>query len=85
MYIQTQGAATLPFYGYYTGSAVAWTYLDGSDGNSWKVFNSGDRLTVTNAGQVGIGTTSPTTMLEVRGATKLGGATAPAIKMVKLT
>jgi hypothetical protein len=85
MYIQTQGAATLPFYGYYTGSASAWTYLDGSNGNSWKVNNNGDRLTVTNTGEVGIGTTSPTATLEVRGGTKLGGAIAPAIKMMKLT
>ena len=42
------------------------------------------RLTVINNGNVGIGTTSPTTKVEVNGFSKLG-TDAPAVKMKKLT
>ena len=73
MYVDTAGATGLPFYGYsLNGSSVAWTYLDGSDGNKWKLFNSGTWLTVTPAGTVGIGTTTPGATLDVRGNVKLG-------------
>ena len=85
MYVQTQGASSLPFYGYYTGTDVAWTYLDGADPNkSWRLYNNGDRLVVTNTGNVGLGVSTPTTNLDVAGGTRLG-AGAPAIKMMKLT
>ena len=46
--------------------------------------NDEPKLTVINNGNVGIGTTSPTTKLEVNGFSKLG-TDAPAIKMKKLT
>ena len=73
MYLDTAGATAQPFYGYaLNGVAYAWTYLDGSDGNNWKVYNGGDQLTVTPAGNVGIGTTSPGATLDVRGNVKLG-------------
>lgn len=67
MYIQTQGAASLPFYGYSTSGAEAWTYLDGNDGNKWKLDVSGDRIAVTQSGNVGIGTPSPSYKLDVAG------------------
>ena len=61
MYLDTSGASTQPFYGYaINGSSVAWTYVDGTDGDKWKVHNGGDQLTVTTSGSVGIGTTTPT-------------------------
>jgi hypothetical protein len=86
MYIQTNGPTSKPFYGYYTGAEVAYSYLDGSDANKWKLFvSAGDRLTVTTSGAVGVGTTNPTTRLQVEGGTKLGGAGAPAILTKKLT
>lgn len=67
MYIRTDGANGVPFYGYSNGVASAWTSWDGSTGN-WQLYNTGTRLTVTNAGDVGIGTTSPGARLEVIGA-----------------
>jgi len=87
MYVQTGAAATRPFYGYSTNGAYkAWTYLDGQDANKWKVsMNNTDMLTLTTDGRLGVGTTAPTTQLEVNGGSKLGGASAPAIKMLKFT
>ncbi|MEO7991919.1 MAG: hypothetical protein ABI663_20355 [Chryseolinea sp.] len=46
--------------------------------------NSGAKLTVLPTGDIGIGTTAPTTKLEVNGYTKLGSS-APAIKTALLT
>lgn len=66
MYISTTGTATQPFYGYSAGGQSAWTYLDGSS-LDWRVYNGGDRLTVTRTGDVGIGTTTPTSKLAVAG------------------
>ena len=58
MYIQ--GASTSrPFYGYSNPSGTAWTEMDGTDGNKWKLYNNGYQMTVTPSGSVGIGTTSP--------------------------
>jgi hypothetical protein len=64
MYIQT-GSGGRPFYGYYNSTGTAWTELDGTDGNKWKLYNSGFQLTVMPTGFVGIGTTSPTAQLHV--------------------
>lgn len=59
------GAAGKPFYGYSTGTAQAWTYLDGGDGNKWKLNYLGTRLTVQSDGKVGIGTNSPLSLLNI--------------------
>jgi hypothetical protein len=67
MYITTEGGAAKPFYGYNTGTESGWTYLDGADGDWHLNLNNLDRLTVTDAGDVGIGNTSPTTKLDVNG------------------
>jgi hypothetical protein len=66
MYIRTDGANGLPFYGYSAGGAkTAWTYLDGATGD-WHLYNNGStRFTVTDTGDVGIGTTSPGAKLDV--------------------
>ena len=68
MYIETAGTG-MPFYGYASPGSLgyAWTYLDGTDANKWKLDVSGTRLTVTQAGNVGIGTTSPASALHVVG------------------
>jgi hypothetical protein len=64
MYINSN-ATGLPFYGYALGGASnTWTYLDGT---TWKVWNAGDRLSVTSSGNVGIGTTTPSTRLHIAG------------------
>jgi hypothetical protein len=44
-----------------------------------------EHIRIIPTGLVGIGTTTPTAKLEVNGFTKLGSASAPAIKMLKLT
>ena len=75
MYVDTAGTNALPFYGYaMNGSAIAWTFLDGSDANKWEVYNNGIQLTVTPTGTVGIGTTTPEAKLDVRGDVKMGAA-----------
>jgi hypothetical protein len=75
MYINTASATGRPFYGYALGGGgVAWHYIDGNDGNKWKLNYSGDRITVTSGGLVGIGTTAPDATLSVNGtADKPGG------------
>ncbi|MCS7190153.1 MAG: hypothetical protein NZ843_00975, partial [Fimbriimonadales bacterium] len=68
MYVQTTaGSGGQPFYGYATAGAAAWHYLDGNDGNKWKLWHNGDRLTVTSGGSIGIGTTAPAARLHVQG------------------
>ena len=68
MYVETAGAG-LPFYGYaMEGDVSAYHYVDGLDGDKWKLVNGGlIRVTVETGGQVGIGTTSPTHLLHVAG------------------
>ena len=74
MYIDS-GANGWPFYGYsQNGSSSTWTWLDGADGNKWKLFHSGDRLAVTQDGKVGIGTNAPEHALDVAGNIRSRGA-----------
>jgi hypothetical protein len=67
MYMETAGVG-LPFYGYaMNGAGYAWTYLDGNDGNKWKLYNGGVWLTVTTAGNLGINHNNPSERLHVNG------------------
>ncbi|MBS1723857.1 MAG: hypothetical protein JSS66_12995 [Armatimonadetes bacterium] len=68
MFVNTQSATGLPFYGYAAnGVSKGLTYVDGSSGN-WNVSLGGsDRLTVTPSGNVGIGINSPFSALTVAG------------------
>jgi hypothetical protein len=55
MYVNTN-AGGWPFYGYsQAGTDAVWTYVNGATRN-WIVNNAGDRLYVSSAGLVGIGT-----------------------------
>lgn len=72
MYINTSDVGGLPFYGYATaGAPKAWSYLDGNDGNKWKLaypalFAEVVRLCVDNTNaRVGINTTTPENTLHV--------------------
>lgn len=72
MYIRTDGPNALPFYGYKCGPAgqSAWTYLDGATGK-WHLYNDGTRITVEETGDVGIGTSDPSSKLHVNGDVKI--------------
>ncbi|MBL7853516.1 MAG: hypothetical protein JNL17_03930 [Cyclobacteriaceae bacterium] len=71
MYIQTDNTG-LPFYGYSNnGGGSMWTYWNGGTG-TWNVFNGGDRLSVTNAGNIGIGTTTPSGRTHITGTGNIG-------------
>ena len=76
MYMDTAGTAGWPFYGYSQGGlANAWTYLDGSDTNKWKLNVAGlDRVTVTTTGRVGVHTTKPAAQLHVLEGSPSGSA-----------
>lgn len=51
MYIKSNSQFGLPFYGYSTPDATAWTQMD--NGGTWRLFLQGaDRLSVNTAGQV---------------------------------
>lgn len=55
------------FYGYYNGTSLALTYMDGFTGD-WRVLvGDSDKLTITQAGLVGIGSQNPGSVLEVLG------------------
>lgn len=65
MYIDTLAETGLPFYGYATdGVSRAWHYYDGPT-RSWRLYNGGTRLTVTDTGRVGVGTTSPSGLMHI--------------------
>jgi hypothetical protein len=71
MTVNQTGAGLKPFYGYgVNGSPSCWTYFDQTSGN-WSVYNGGDRFVVDNAGQVGIGTTTPSYFLDIQAGTAL--------------
>lgn len=56
MYIDTAAGDGFPFYGYSTGNTVrGFTYIDGATG-TWHLSVSGNRVSVTNTGRVGIAT-----------------------------
>jgi hypothetical protein len=67
MYVTTEGGEARPFYGYYTGTAAAWHYLDGGTADWHLNVDGSERLTVTNEGNVGIDNTNPQSMLHVGG------------------
>jgi hypothetical protein len=72
MYVNGTNAASFPFYGYATaGSTKAFHYLDGGT-NTWHLSNGGNRLSVTSAGNVGIGTATITNRLDVEGGAAIG-------------
>ncbi len=71
MYLNQTGASLKPFYGYaVNGASSCWTSFDQTSGN-WSVYNGGDRFVVDNAGQVGIGTTTPSYFLDIQAGTAL--------------
>lgn len=71
MYMETTGENGRPFYGYATDStAQMYHYYEGST-DSWKLWHGGDRLTVANTGNVGIGTTTPLTRLHTNGTIRI--------------
>lgn len=68
MYVNTQSAQGRPFYGYASAGVVrSYTFHD-SVSNQWRLTIGGmDRLAVTAAGDVGIGTLTPAQRLDVAG------------------
>ena len=65
MYISTNAETAWPFYGYAAGGTFdMWHYYDGGT-QKWHLVNNGNRLTVQSNGNVGIGTTGPTSRLHV--------------------
>jgi hypothetical protein len=70
MYVHTAGTTAKPFYGYDTGNWTAWTYLDGTT-HDFRIYNVNDRVTVTAAGNVGIGTNTPAQLLDVNGTARV--------------
>lgn len=76
MYIRTDGASGLPFYGYNTGTQSGWHYLDGASGD-WRLNVDGERLAVTDEGHVGVGTTAPAAKLHIAGTAGVDGIMFP--------
>jgi hypothetical protein len=66
MYIDTESENGRPFYGYATdGTARAWSYYNHPD-QSWRLYNGGERFIITQEGNVGFHTTTPTHDLTLR-------------------
>ncbi|MEM6644142.1 MAG: hypothetical protein AAF616_14270, partial [Bacteroidota bacterium] len=74
MYVNTNSGGQ-PFYGYAAGGgALAFHYIDGSDGNKWKLFNGAVRMTVRpDNGNIGIGTVDPSARLDIVGNLEVNG------------
>lgn len=67
MYVRATSSDARPYYGYSTNTRTALTYLNGANGD-WRVrVGTSDRLTISDAGNVGIGTTNPQSILHVQG------------------
>jgi hypothetical protein len=68
MYMNATDPDGWPFYGYaVNGVSRAWTWFNGTNGK-WQLNTGGsDRITVQSGGEVGIGTSTPTSQLEVVG------------------
>ena len=72
-------------FGYYSGEGIGSKRNAGA--NQWGLdfyTGSANRMSITNSGNVGIGTTTPAATLEVNGYSKLG-SNGPSIKTLKLT
>ena len=84
----SSAGANMAHIGYGNPTAPAWANVmyAGSIGSVPFVFTTNDteRMRIDAAGNVGVGTATPTSQLEVNGYTKLG-TTAPAVKMIKFT
>jgi len=71
IYVEAGNAGSRPGYGYVRGPLVAHHYVD--PGGSWRLSVGGDeRISVTAAGRVGIGVTSPLEQFDVDGAINIG-------------
>ncbi len=88
MNINTQSAGGLPFYAYSTnGTTKAFTYLQGTN-STWHLWVNGEnRLAVTQTGNVGIGTVSPSEKLQVAGGVQASNFTyaSPAVRYYSIT
>jgi len=65
MYIKSDGAGGLPFYGYKTPSYTSYHYLAESTG-TWTFFN-GASMYFTRSGNLGLGISSPTSKIQANG------------------
>ncbi len=73
IYVSAEDSGARPGYGYVRGSLLAQHYVD-TDGD-WNLrVGAVPSLSVTSAGDVGIGVSSPLERLEVNGAVKIGAA-----------
>ena len=66
MYIKSDGAAGLPFYGYKTPNAFVYHYVAETTGN-WSLYNNGTQLNFTDTGKLGVGVTAPTSTIQANG------------------